>query len=288
MRKKNFILGLGAQKAGTTWLHANLMKSPNVDMGFRKEYHVFDAVFVKECDWARIEVLNKISEKNNNNDLGRNSSDYINIAKRLAFIDNIENYFDYFDYLYLKNEEVVVVGDITPSYSLLSAEALKTIKDGLESRGFDVHVVFLLRDPIERVWSSLRMQRRNNSRRGENFNTSEEEALLEHVKKSDVISRTQYNVTMDNIEKVFDQSKILFDFYERIVSEKGIATVEKFLSINIPEPDFKTRYNVSPKSTTLSDPTTKKLVQEFDEIYTCVLERFGADIKDIWPGFKHF
>ena len=42
--KKIFILGVGAQKAGTTWLHRQLIKSANFNFGHRKEYHVFDAM----------------------------------------------------------------------------------------------------------------------------------------------------------------------------------------------------------------------------------------------------
>ena len=43
--KPKFILGLGAQKAGTSWLHTTLSKNDNVHMGFTKEYHIWDFVF---------------------------------------------------------------------------------------------------------------------------------------------------------------------------------------------------------------------------------------------------
>ena len=38
MSCKVFILGLGAQKAGTTWLHHELTQSPETNMGELKEY----------------------------------------------------------------------------------------------------------------------------------------------------------------------------------------------------------------------------------------------------------
>ena len=38
MTEKIFILGVGAQKAGTTWLHRELSKCPLIDMGELKEY----------------------------------------------------------------------------------------------------------------------------------------------------------------------------------------------------------------------------------------------------------
>ena len=59
--KKNFILGVGCQKGGTTWLHQQLNKSKNTDMGFLKEYHVFDALYVPECQGFLSDKLTRVS-----------------------------------------------------------------------------------------------------------------------------------------------------------------------------------------------------------------------------------
>ena len=42
--QKTFLLGVGAQKAGTSWLHDQLNRRRDADFGFLKEYHVFDAL----------------------------------------------------------------------------------------------------------------------------------------------------------------------------------------------------------------------------------------------------
>lgn len=47
-----FLLGVGGQKCGTSWLHDMLARSDQVDMGFKKESHIFDARTLPEC--ARI------------------------------------------------------------------------------------------------------------------------------------------------------------------------------------------------------------------------------------------
>ena len=39
-----FLLRIGAQKASTTWLHAQLHRRPDADFGFLKEYHIFDTL----------------------------------------------------------------------------------------------------------------------------------------------------------------------------------------------------------------------------------------------------
>ncbi len=48
---KTFLLGVGAQKAGTTWLHRYLADSQQVVRGYRKEYHVFDSSDLADEPW---------------------------------------------------------------------------------------------------------------------------------------------------------------------------------------------------------------------------------------------
>ena len=59
-------------------------------------------------------------------------------------------YFNYFKHL-LSKPAIKLTGDITPSYSMLDSNAFADIKNGLESVGLRVKVVFLMRDPVERL-----------------------------------------------------------------------------------------------------------------------------------------
>ncbi|WP_395660452.1 hypothetical protein [Aestuariivirga sp.] len=44
MTARTFILGVGAQKAGTTWLFHRLAGAPNASMGLVKEYNIWNAL----------------------------------------------------------------------------------------------------------------------------------------------------------------------------------------------------------------------------------------------------
>ena len=59
--EKNFILGVGCQKGGTSWLHSQLDKSHHTDFGFLKEYHVFDVLDVPECKFLLRRKLVKLA-----------------------------------------------------------------------------------------------------------------------------------------------------------------------------------------------------------------------------------
>ena len=53
-----------------------------------------------------------------------------------------------------------LTADITPGYAALPAERLAMIRAGFESRGVRPAAVYLLRDPVERIWSAARMDMR--------------------------------------------------------------------------------------------------------------------------------
>ena len=46
---KTFILGVGAQKAGSTWLFKYLNKLPGAIRPFYKEFHIWNALEIPEC-----------------------------------------------------------------------------------------------------------------------------------------------------------------------------------------------------------------------------------------------
>ena len=294
--KKLFILGVGAQKGGTTWLHRQLNDNPNVDLGFRKEYHIFDAIADTKSREnnedsgnsfrnRRIRKILKLNEAGKlGKNLGRKRKRSQHTALELAFLDNLDNYFDYFDYLYLKNPEVEAVGDITPNYAILKTSMLRMIKRRLEDKGFTVKVFFLMRDPVERIWSLARMKKRNmNEARQQDFDeikfiSTKEPNNLAHIKSS-------YEYTVQNIEKVFNQQDIYYGFYETLFSEASFEKIQKFLGISLNKFDMEQVFNASPKTTDIPAETNKELVEHFKSTYEFILSRFGQSMKEIWQGY---
>ena len=57
MPQKTFLIGLGAQKAGTSWLWDYIDAASGTDMGPVKEYHVLDALFLPECREFRRRIV---------------------------------------------------------------------------------------------------------------------------------------------------------------------------------------------------------------------------------------
>ncbi len=285
MKEKNFILGVGGQKCGTTWLYRQLNKSKNVNMGFDKEYHVFDALYLKEC---RVFLNNKLKKlKKSVMDFDETDKNVSHLLMHINFYLDTDNYYDYFDCLWRREvEDVTSVGDFTPSYASLPIVALKEIKYGLESRGFNVKVIFLMRDPIERCWSMLRMHRRQWLKKNKPLTISDEQSDLAGFYKSKPCEiRTRYELTINNLESVFCPENIFYAFYETLFDDCVLNGIKSFLNLSDFAPDIKKKYNITKKTEQqLRDELGRDIFSFYKETYEFCDNKFG--VRELWNGWR--
>jgi hypothetical protein len=131
-------LCIGAHKAGTTWLYQQLNSHPDFWMPPVKELHYFDQL-------GRVQ---RASSPRRGDE--RDVRFFANLAKLSA-----QPYLDLANYARLfEPKGVHLSGDISPNYSTLSDKVIRQI-----IRHFpNLKVIFLARDPVERVWSHLSME----------------------------------------------------------------------------------------------------------------------------------
>jgi hypothetical protein len=279
IQKKTFLLGVGCQKGGTTWLSNYLRNHPNTDMGIRKEYHVFDAMHVPSCrKFMDAETA-----------CGRRMLEWFwNVKSNpgqstlLDFYADTESYFDYFEFL-ASRADVRVVGDITPSYAALPADVFASIRRGLEDRGFAVRVVFLMRDPVERIWSAARMRSHRLNREA----MSSVEKILNTFRHHDYVLRTQYDETIRNLEAAFSPDQLHFAFYENFITGDRVRQLADFLDLPFIEPDTSVRYNASPNKGNLPEYVRRHVAEFYRPVYEFCAAKFGEElIESLWPGYR--
>jgi len=133
----NFLC-VGAHKGGTTWLYQQLDSHPDFWMPPLKELHYFDQL-------SRVQ---------------RSSSSRCRDERDLRFLESINNlsakpYMDLEHYARLfEPKGPLLSGDISPNYSTLSNEVIRRIVGYFPN----LKIIFLARDPVERVWSHLSME----------------------------------------------------------------------------------------------------------------------------------
>lgn len=250
-------------------------------MGFRKEYHVFDVLFTPYFPKHKDMLIKNIK------DAKESGADFRKELVLLSFLNNPENYFDYFDRLYHHREFTTAVGDITPSYSMLDAQAFEFIRTGLEKRGFHIKVVFIMRDPVERVWSMF-----HQATKSRGFLKNSPSYQIREIGISSFIDpqasmRTRYERTITELEVVFSKQDIFYGFYENLFNSISYAKLGNFLGIELKNPDFNIVRNPSLMKEPIQQDLAAEAARYYAATYSFAYDKFGQDVKDLWDGFQY-
>lgn len=264
--KPTFILGLGAQKSGTTWLHRYLNSFDCANFGVRKEYHVWDVKFMPDQfqGWWKLQPGNKETDGNA-------------LRRLMADVDGAyESYF-----AGLINNTVRLTGDISPSYTALKADHLATIKGRMEAAGFSVQPILLMRDPVERCWSGTRMHYRREREKGRSFTDADvRQSFASSFSAKAVVIRTQYDRTLQALDEVFQPDEYYVGIYETMFSPEAIKSLSEFVGVP-PKPEFGERVFNETEDMTLSYEDRQACYTYYQDTYDYCLKRF-PELSDLW------
>lgn len=271
--EKTFILGVGAPKAGTTWLHAYLDSQSRFNMGCMKEYHAWNELTIEEGNDFLIYHYGSIFSK-------RKLIPYTSYRKyiRYKMKSSPGFYGNYFSGL-IKGQ-VDSTGDISPAYSTLSCSTLKVIRKELEGVGFKVKVVFLLRDPFERCWSEVRMRLKKSK-----YDLNVLDVLKNIYFSRYFLLRTDYQRTIQAIESIFESKNIYYGLYEEMFLEENVERLSSFCGI-IPNYRFVSKkFNVSEKFVDVDVNLKEEIINFYSNIYKFCYVKF-PQTKLLWNKIK--
>jgi hypothetical protein len=208
-------LGIGASRSGTTWLYANLRRHPDIWLPPIKELHYFDRRHVprRENQYYR-EQLRKRSRRY------RRLKTYRTALKRrdAALLRDLrwDLYFfarrrtnRWYTGLFRPGQGQIA-GEITPAYAFLKPDVVEEIQ-GINP---DLKVIYLLRDPIDRSWSSaVKELRRGNER---SVSDIPDEAFFKHFNRAGHERRRDYVRTLNTWEGVFGRERMFVGFLDDI------------------------------------------------------------------------
>ena len=226
-------IGIGAQKAGTTWLHRNLAAHPEVWMPREKEVHYFDR---KMPD--RSSVLVRLLRRRRIDDQWRRQVKHRLVTHGLKERSLQKLRWDYKYYLKPYNDawyasifdghEGAVTGEITPAYSVLGRDTISHVHKIMP----DAKILFMMRNPIERVWSQAVMSF-DKAEKGSALARSEEETLL-RLKRHSSGYLTGYGRTLENWGAFYAPDEIFVGFLEDIHfhPEALLRSVYDFLGVD--------------------------------------------------------
>ncbi|MDO9637540.1 MAG: sulfotransferase [Pseudotabrizicola sp.] len=286
-----FLLGVGAQKAATTWLYRYLRDHPDCAMGPIKEQSVFQSYYQPErfrlSEVVKIDRLREhlaaSSRAFHKGEAAADPAELLSLLDNLAMNHDIDRYWAAFQKLRAARPQARLLGDITPEYSGLTAENFADIRRRMVAEGYVPRVIFLMRDPIERCFSMLRMADRNATEAGSTVTRPAHERFEAGAKSDWCQMYTRYDRTMTALEAAFAPEEIFYGFYETFLTLDELGRACAFLGIDRAHPNFDRRVNWSPRERDLEPGALQSVRAFYDDTYTACKQRFGADfIAGIW------
>jgi hypothetical protein len=243
-----FLFGLGAVKAGTTWLYRYLRAHPECHIRGQKELQYFDAIEQSTVRFhanrlaARIRELEaqlpglppKVQAAWLKEML--DMRDYHRVLMTCHTDKNA-----YFRYMMDGLGQQRLVADITPNYTTLSVDMLRRMVGVADETRF----IYLMRDPVARFWSNLRMGVSLRLPPGVDIAAPARAELAEIMagKITPLWDHADYATMLAKMDASIPKDRQLVMFYEDLPTPYGARRLCKFLGIKPMSVDFAHRVN---------------------------------------------
>lgn len=267
-------LGIGAQKAGTTWLHVHLSRHPDIWLPPEKELHYFDEKVDWRCTtiprllfsdrlpfvrWRR-HVRRGLSRSRR----GQHQTGLLRWQLRYLFRRPTPNWYRSL----FENAGGRVSGEFTPVYAGIDPDHIDRAAEVIP----DAKIIFIMRNPIERAWSAavMRSSRAGNTDLRQHYHSS---FALNHS-----IGNTNYQRTLENWGRFYPAERIFVGFLEDIAREplQLLNRILRFLGIDKPFDAAVLGVVHAGPATTLPLWAARHLADQYSNLIDHLDARFGG------------
>ena len=234
-RPPTIAICVGATKAGTSWLYEQLAVHPECHFRTIKELHFFDAmahgwageqIAAQRADLVRFRGwLTTVPPEQ----VVRVEQRIVDVTEWIAVLERGDgDLAGYVGYLLEGRNGRPVVGEVTPAYSKLNRAVLRRIA-GMAA---DVRIIYLMRDPVARMWSHVRMLAERQADRAGPFGKRARAVFDEVVAVDPLVQhRGDYAKALDKLTAAVAPDKLLVLFSEEMTTETGMRRIWDFLGV---------------------------------------------------------
>jgi len=241
------LLCVGATKAGTTWAHDQLAAHPECHLRTIKEYHYFSTH--NDPQWAKMigDTQDEIAALVAIGADARSGYETQRLRDLQSWLPMIlprsPDPAAFARYLHQgaldERPNARLVGDFTPAYSVISGKLLEVAAalPGLK-------VLYLMRDPLARLWSHVRMIAERMDPAG--FETACHNLLSRAIAGEEdggirgMMRRGDYAGNLPKLQRIFGQ-RLMVMFTEDLFTSLGFARLLAFLGLSPMEPALNSR-----------------------------------------------
>jgi hypothetical protein len=243
MSAPRHLYGVGATKAGTSWLYRALHDHPGCALKAVKEMHYWDTfdagvrdrqvaafgqrlaeirarmVQAEGVDWQLANLRRRARDTEAL--IAMVQADRTGDAAYLAFMADGAN--------------GRLVADITPGYGLLSEARLRAMVAAAPGARW----VYLIRDPLDRLWSHVRMQAGRQAASGPQGADFEARAnailgrIVNRGEETHILMRGDYAAAVARLARVVPADRLKVEFCERLFTAQGWAQMCGFLGLPV-------------------------------------------------------
>jgi hypothetical protein len=202
-------LGIGAQRAGTTWLYKMLSRHPEIFLSAQKELHFFD----EKPDFSDYEGLG-------------------NPGQPFYYDMKSSTHWLWYQEQFKQGSDYKARGEITPFYSTLSEQRVDLIYRKLPY----LKIIYIIRNPVQRAWSGFRLFWFLETKHQEcNLET---DILLKTIMYPAKLIHGDFQRNTNIYEKIFSTENILYLFYDDILQNPQIVLKQvcTFLGVTLIKP----------------------------------------------------
>ncbi len=219
-------LCIGAQKAGTSWLHRNLRPHPQLWLPPVKELHYFDSPGKLHPSipdvWSRRwykpagRLLRRLMRRHLVADVESRW-----LLRYLFFPRNDRWYGSLFP-----DDPDLVVGEMTPYYANLDADAVAHMATLMPR----AKIIYILRNPVDRSWSAAAMVL---ERRGTHIDRASDDEIWSALSRSRIVEHADYLKHIDLWRRHFGEDNLFIGFFDELSADPAalVRRVLDFLGV---------------------------------------------------------
>ena len=262
------VIGLGAARTGTKWMSGYFAAHPDVLMPERL-MHFFDTdQQFNELYRSRLaRATAKMGGEKPGRD-GKTSEKLKNLQDRVGMIGDPAKYIEFYRTRWSCER---AFADITPSYCQLASEAYER----MICIHSNVRFLFVMRNPIDRIWSDLRV-------RAQRDNTlSPYAALDERLSSSKSTWPNPYRRALDNLEAVIPAHAARVFFFEELFKQESISSLCDFIGVRRYPAEIDVPQNQADPYP-LDRERRHLMYRKFAGVFEYVGQRYGDRLPECW------
>lgn len=248
---------VGATKAGTSWLYRALHDHPECALKSVKEMHYWDTS-APEVQRKQVAALqgrfNDFTAQLEEAKAAGRGWQVTNMQRRLKDLSDLiavllsprDGHRDYVDWMG-EGAEGRLCADLTPNYGLLDEAILREMVQAFP----DAKWVYLIRDPLERLWSHVRMQAKRQKQPHETHEGKSNgilKRILNHGHETHILERGDYIGAVRRLRSVVPAAQLSVEFCERLFTPEGWGSMCLYLGLSETQVDGADRAHAGPQA----------------------------------------